>query len=93
MGMTVPFSINSTKPFNFKTIIRILGLFGIGLFLNLFYAKFNFNECTYLNICSKNFGHSAKSECLLFIGCSHSCSDSLWIKKVPIYWHYFGNAC
>lgn len=45
MGMAVPLALSKTKPCSLKSIGRILGLFAIGLFLNLADAKFNFQEC------------------------------------------------
>ena len=35
MGMAVPLALSKTKPFSLKTILRILGLFAIGLAINV----------------------------------------------------------
>jgi predicted acyltransferase len=43
MGMAVPLAMSPTKPFNLRSVLRIVGLFAIGLFLNIFDAKFYFN--------------------------------------------------
>lgn len=45
MGMAVPFSLTASRPVTFRNLTRILGLFGIGVLLNLFEVKFNFHEC------------------------------------------------
>ena len=42
MGMAVPLAISKTKPFSLKSIGRIIGLFAIGLFLNIAAVKFDF---------------------------------------------------
>lgn len=50
MGMAVPLSLSSSKPFRVRNLLRIIGLFAIGVLLNLFDGKFNFAECCfYLN--------------------------------------------
>ena len=41
MGMAVPLAISKTKPFSIKTVLRILGLIGIGLIINIIDEKFN----------------------------------------------------
>jgi predicted acyltransferase len=48
MGMAVPLAMNKNNPVKIRNIIRILALFGIGVFLNLSARKFTFNHC---NIC------------------------------------------
>lgn len=48
MGMAVPLSLSKGKPFRARNLFRIVALFGIGVLLNLFEVKFNFEECTYL---------------------------------------------
>lgn len=47
MGMAVPLAMSKNKPFRVKNIIRIIGLFAIGIFLNLLARKFTFNHCNY----------------------------------------------
>lgn len=49
MGMAVPLSLSTAKPFTYRNLIRIVGLFAIGLLLNLFEVKFNFYECNYIS--------------------------------------------
>jgi predicted acyltransferase len=48
MGMAVPLAMSKTKPFGLRSILRILGLFAIGVVLNLSARKFTFNHCTNL---------------------------------------------
>lgn len=45
MGMAVPLSMSPSKPFSWRNLIRILALFGIGVFINLSARKFTFNHC------------------------------------------------
>ncbi len=40
LGMAIPLAVNKKRPIRIKNIVRIFLLFGIGLFLNLFGAKF-----------------------------------------------------
>lgn len=47
MGMAVPLAMSKNKPFGLRSILRILGLFGIGVLLNLSARKFTFNHCTH----------------------------------------------
>jgi predicted acyltransferase len=35
MGMSIPMTVSHSKPLRLKNIIRIIALFGLGLFLNL----------------------------------------------------------
>lgn len=50
MGMAVPFALTPAKPFTYRNVIRILGLFAIGLLINLFEVKFNFERFRVLGI-------------------------------------------
>lgn len=45
MGMAVPLAMSKSKPFGYRSVLRILGLFAIGVFLNLSARKFTFNHC------------------------------------------------
>ena len=45
MGMAVPLSMSPSKPFKLRNVIRILGLFAIGVLINLSARKFTFNHC------------------------------------------------
>ena len=42
MGMAVPLAISKSRPFGIRSLIRIIGLFAIGVLLNLADAKFDF---------------------------------------------------
>lgn len=42
MGMAVPLAITKSKPLSVRTMLRVVGLFVIGMFLGLMAAKFNF---------------------------------------------------
>ena len=50
MGMAVPMSLSKTNPFRLKNLTRILGLFAIGLALNIFSEKFNFTTGNFLDM-------------------------------------------
>jgi len=50
MGMAVPLAMSKNKPFSLRSILRIIGLFAIGVFLNLLVRKFTFNHCKILNL-------------------------------------------
>jgi predicted acyltransferase len=45
MGMAVPLAMSKSKPFSYRSVLRILGLFAIGVFLNLSARKFTFGHC------------------------------------------------
>lgn len=45
MGMAVPLAMSKSKPFGLRSVLRILGLFAIGVLLNLTARKFTFNHC------------------------------------------------
>lgn len=47
MGMAVPLAMNQNNPFRLRSILRIIGLFAIGVFLNLSARKFTFDHCKY----------------------------------------------
>lgn len=74
MGMAVPLSLSPSKPFTYRNFIRILGLFGIGLFLNLFEVKFNFYECKYLIYDSPCDGNSTKTQLMLWSPMLRACN-------------------
>ena len=50
MGMAVPLAVNAKNPIRWKSLTRILGLFVIGLFLNLFGKHFDFSNRKYFEM-------------------------------------------
>ncbi len=44
MGMAVPLAVTSKKPVKLKNLVRIVALFIIGLFLDLFDGHFDFSH-------------------------------------------------
>jgi heparan-alpha-glucosaminide N-acetyltransferase len=50
LGVAVPLSISKNKPFKLRNLFRIIALFAIGVFLNIFDNKFNFSECKYFSL-------------------------------------------
>lgn len=49
MGMAVPLSLSPSKPFGIRNIVRIIALFGIGVFINFSARKFNIHHCTHIS--------------------------------------------
>jgi predicted acyltransferase len=50
MGMAVPLAVSPTRPVRVRNVARILGLFAIGLLLNLIGKKFDFEVLRILGI-------------------------------------------
>lgn len=50
MGMAVPLAMSKSKPFRVRSILRIFGLFVIGVVLNLSARKYTFNHFRILGI-------------------------------------------
>lgn len=48
MGMAVPLAMSKNNPFGLRSLLRIIGLFAIGVLLNLTSRKFTFNHCNIL---------------------------------------------
>ncbi len=47
MGMAVPLAVSTTKPMNFKKILRVVALFAVGLFMNFMDARMNYEKSTF----------------------------------------------
>lgn len=66
MGMAVPLAMSKNNPFGWRSMFRIVALFGIGVLLNLTSRKFTFNHCNIFAYYSSSYGDFAKIKSLLW---------------------------